>query len=467
MSTKTATKPKVPKKSGNPNKLLVTAVKKVISKNQVLPILESVLLTGKEAVVSDLETTVSVPYEAPVNACVPSNKFLDILDMMDAPVMTQDPPTVFEDKELAPNFGVTFQQGARKVKVLGDNPDNFPRNPMGTDAVKPLGRLSEADMAKLTTALCFVSNDDLRPAITGVYFHDGKIVATDAHRLYYDDLSEPVAREFILPPKAAKILLALGGEWEMEANEEFRKDNDGNVILKQPTKMVERAVQHFYLSPEDKKNGVHPYRGKRKDAEKAYEKRSRWDQNLSFEEWIRDSYDFPQIPPDKKEEVEVPDTTKEPAPFLLPITYISLTRTDGVKVVTRAIDARFPDYKVVIPHDEPNTVVTVNPDELLTELKNASKFANVSTNQVTFCVNGKLSISSQDVDFSFEYQNDIELAEIEHKQGEGFCIAFNAKFLSEIVHKQKDAPVTINLWSPTKCAIINEHFLVMPLMLES
>jgi DNA polymerase III sliding clamp (beta) subunit (PCNA family) len=44
-------------------KLLITAIKKVVKTNSVLPILEDAYLTGDEMIVSDLETYVSIPYK--------------------------------------------------------------------------------------------------------------------------------------------------------------------------------------------------------------------------------------------------------------------------------------------------------------------------------------------------------------------------------------------------------------------
>ena len=469
------------KKKDPQKKLLITAIKKTINKNSVLPILEDVLLTGTEAVVTDLETSVVIPYPTGINVCVPSTKFIDILDMMEDPAMERVTARVLEphfkvDKkvylgsedevkaaweeavaeqncqiefdeycatyctEVTPDYewkyvdeltyGVNFTKGKRVVKVTGENPDNFPRIPLLDQDYPVIGKLNESDMVKLANALSFVSNDDLRPAMTGILLGE-KIVATDAHRLYFDDLSEPVTRQFILPAKAAKILLALGGEWKLTAEES-----------------KEVPPPHFELDSQ-------LWHGVKDELEEEYEQRNdgkseedgdTLDQT-EFNEWLRDVGGKRYYPND--------------AP-----TNVCFSREDGVKVVSRSIDARFPDYKCVIPEGEGNTVVTINPDELLQELKNASKFANRSTSQVTFGVNGKLTIAAQDIDFGEEYTNDFELAEIQHNSGEGFDIAFNAKFLTEIVTKEKDGPITMKLWAPTKAAIINDHYLVMPLMIN-
>lgn len=386
MSTKTVTTPKVPKKTArNPqHKNLETAMKKVINVNTVLPILEDVLLTPGSARVSDLETDVTVPFDLPGldrPVAVPGKMFANIMEMM--PGMTA---------QVDENYGVACAEGARKAKVMGENPDNFPKQPMEGDAHPVIGTISEADLGHLATALCFVSRDDLRPAMTGVYFHaggkkPGKIVGTDAHRLFWEKLSAPLTESFILPAKTARILLAFPGDYTVTA-------------------------------------------------------------------WLQ-----------KKEGAKQKS-----------LTHVTFTRTDGVQVCCRVIDAKFPDYQVVIPKGDGNLNLEVDKEFLLKELKNAAKFANRSTNQVTLSMNGAFAVSSQDVDFSFEYNAEFEPgdqvrftfhAAIPEDQ-RNMLIAFNAEFLQEIVHKQPAGePVRIKLWAPTKCAIINDQYLLMPLILGS
>src|SRR5690606_26778022 len=68
----------------------------------------------------------------------------------------------------------------------------------------------------------------------------------------------------------------------------------------------------------------------------------------------------------------------------------------------RLIDARFPDYKVVIPTDNPYRL-TVNKNDFQSALRRVSIFSNKSTNQVALGISGsELQLAAQDVDFSFE-----------------------------------------------------------------
>ena len=95
----------------------------------------------------------------------------------------------------------------------------------------------------------------------------------------------------------------------------------------------------------------------------------------------------------------------------------------------RLIDARFPDYKVVIPTGNPYTL-TVNKAAFQSALRRVSIFSNKSTNQVALSISGsELQLAAQDVDFSFEGNERMKC----QYNGEDLVIAFNAKFLIEML----------------------------------
>jgi DNA polymerase-3 subunit beta len=136
------------------------------------------------------------------------------------------------------------------------------------------------------------------------------------------------------------------------------------------------------------------------------------------------------------------------------------------------IDARFPDYKVVIPTDNPYKLV-VNKNDFQSALRRVNVFSNKSTNQVALNIKGnELQLAAQDVDFSFE---GTERMNCEY-DGEDLQIAFNAKFLIEMLGAAEGNDVKIELSTPTKAGIIKPTeqqegeellMLVMPLMLSS
>ncbi len=144
----------------------------------------------------------------------------------------------------------------------------------------------------------------------------------------------------------------------------------------------------------------------------------------------------------------------------------------STEMVCRLIDARFPDYKVVIPADNPYKL-TVNKNDFQNALRRVSVFSNKSTNQVALTISGsELQLAAQDVDFSFEGNERMAC----QYDGEDLQIAFNAKFLIEMLSAADTAEVVVELSTPTKAGIIkpseqaeNEDLLmlVMPLMLNN
>jgi len=138
----------------------------------------------------------------------------------------------------------------------------------------------------------------------------------------------------------------------------------------------------------------------------------------------------------------------------------------------RLIDARFPDYKVVIPADNPFKLV-VDKNDFQGALRRVSIFSNKSTNQVVVSISGsELQLAAQDVDFSFEGTERMQC----QYNGEDLQIAFNAKFLIEMLNATDSDEVSIDLSTPTKAGILKPTaqddeedllMLVMPLMLNS
>ena len=102
----------------------------------------------------------------------------------------------------------------------------------------------------------------------------------------------------------------------------------------------------------------------------------------------------------------------------------------STQMICRLIDARFPDYKVVIPADNPYKLI-VNKNDFQNALRRVSVFSNKSTNQVALSISGsELQLAAQDVDFSFEGNERMTC----QYDGEDLQIAFNAKFLIEMLN---------------------------------
>jgi DNA polymerase III subunit beta len=351
----------------------------VINANTVLPILEDFLFEVEKnklnVVATDLETVMRIQLDIEAKdsgkVCIPARILMDSLKNI------ADQPLSFNiDK----NFAVEITSDNGKYKVMGENPDNFPKEPAADDTTS-FNMTASALITAINKTLFAVSNDDLRPAMTGVYFELSKdyiqFVATDAHRLVRykrTDASCPKADSFIVPRKPLNLLkAALPG-------------NDDEITINYNS-------NHLFV-----KHGT-------------------------------------------------------------------------TQMSCRLIDARFPDYKVVIPADNPYKMV-VNKNDFQSALRRVNVFSNKSTNQVVLSISGsELQLAAQDVDFSFEGNERMKC----QYDGEDLAIAFNARFLIEMLNATDSEEVRLELSTPTKAGIIkptdaddNEDLLmlVMPLMLN-
>src|SRR3954467_8688926 len=178
----------------------------VINANTVLPILEDFLFEVEKnkltIVATDLETVMRVQMDIEAKdsgrVCIPARILIDSLKNL------PDQPLTFNiDK----NFGIEITSDNGKYKVMGENPDNFPKEPAADDT-STFTISSAALVTAINKTLFAVSNDDLRPAMTGVFFEMSKdalqFVSTDAHRLVRykrTDVSCPRTDSLIVPKK--------------------------------------------------------------------------------------------------------------------------------------------------------------------------------------------------------------------------------------------------------------------------
>src|SRR6187431_1147828 len=178
----------------------------VINANTVLPILEDFLFEVDKnklsVVATDLETVMRIQMDIEAKdsgkVCIPAKILLDSLKNI------PDQPLTFNiDK----NFGIELTSDNGKYKVMGENPDNFPKEPVADDT-SSFTMSSSALVTAINKSLFAVSTDDLRPAMTGVFFEMTKdslqFVATDAHRLVRykrTDVNCPKIDSLIVPKK--------------------------------------------------------------------------------------------------------------------------------------------------------------------------------------------------------------------------------------------------------------------------
>ncbi len=184
----------------------------VIGTSAVLPILEDFLFDLKNGKLTlfatDLETSMStvvdVESKEKGKVAIPAKILLDTLK-----TFSEQPLTFkIDDKTFA--VEVTSDNG--KFKLAGENGDEFPKIP-SADNVTEVSIPSSALSKAVSKTMFATSNDELRPAMTGVFFQlDGQgttFVATDAHKLVRYKRSDTTAvktASFIVPKKALNLL---------------------------------------------------------------------------------------------------------------------------------------------------------------------------------------------------------------------------------------------------------------------
>ncbi len=188
------------------------AVSGALSNSAVLPILENFLFEIKDTTLvisaTDLQTsmTTSVAVESKEGGkiAVPSKILLDTLKTL------PEQPIAFSVDDTT--FAIEISAGDGKYRLSGENGEDFPKIPTVEDASSvnlPASVLAEA----INKTIFAVSNDELRPAMTGVFCQlspqNVTFVATDAHKLVRyrrNDAKAEEATSFILPRKALNLL---------------------------------------------------------------------------------------------------------------------------------------------------------------------------------------------------------------------------------------------------------------------
>jgi DNA polymerase-3 subunit beta len=145
---------------------------------------------------------------------------------------------------------------------------------------------------------------------------------------------------------------------------------------------------------------------------------------------------------------------------------------EATKLMCRLIDATYPDYNAVIPQNNPNKL-TINRMEFQNAMRRISIYSNKTTYQVILSIAGsELKISAQDLDFSNEANERLTCS----YEGSDMEIAFNARFLIEMLGVLDSNEIEIELSSPTRAGILrptekkdNEDLLmlVMPVMINA
>lgn len=141
-------------------------------------------------------------------------------------------------------------------------------------------------------------------------------------------------------------------------------------------------------------------------------------------------------------------------------------------LMCRLVDGKYPNYEAVIPKENPNVLV-VDRLQFLGAIKRVSLFANKTTHQVKLKLAGsELNVSAEDLDFSNDAKERLTCA----YDGTDMEIAFNSRFLMEMLNNLESAEVKIAMSEPSRAGLLmpnsstNEHedvlMLVMPVMVN-
>ena len=186
----------------------------VITTNPVVPILENFLFeidkTNLTVTASDLQTSmiteISVESKERGNIAVPARILLDTLKNL------PDQPVTFSIDESSYSIEIISDNG--RYKLSGENATDFPKVPSVSNDFSAM--ISSEVLARAVNNTIFAtSNDELRPAMTGVYVNLGDknttFVATDGHRLVRyrrSDVMSENGNAIIIPRKALNLLKA-------------------------------------------------------------------------------------------------------------------------------------------------------------------------------------------------------------------------------------------------------------------
>ena len=194
------------------SKNLLTAIQSIsgaISSNPVLPIIEGVLfeLVGDTLSLTATDLEVFVTNKINVDKIkngsivVPSKILLDTLSKLSPQVITIT---------VGDNNAINIKTANGKYKLVGETAADFPSMPEidKSDEILLPYITSEA----ISRVLFATSNDDLRPAMTGVLFEFNSnsltLVATDAHKLakFSLNINSSTEKSVIIPKKALMLL---------------------------------------------------------------------------------------------------------------------------------------------------------------------------------------------------------------------------------------------------------------------
>jgi len=331
---------------------LIKLIKGTVSKNTVLPVLESVKIENNILTATDLDIVLEVP-----DIDIKGKGLIYYKDFINTIKSIEDCTIKIKTKKKVRIFNKT-----ESIEIAMSDIEYFPKQPDISNS-KRIHIIDPKDFEKILTAQNFISNDELRPGMLHVYV-DKDIVATNGSYMFFEKVSEPVKQFYLLPPKVINLI---------------------KIMYKGAIQPIDVRANENYI----------------------------------------------------------------------------ILKFDSATIILRKFDAKYPDYQSVIPTKH-STTIEVDKKQFAHIVTNAIKFANETTYQIIVTINKNLSISSSNLDWDKSYNSTIPI----NKTGTNITTAFNGKMMLVILNNIKAEKVTLKFTSPKEAIIIQDKFLLMPIMLN-
>jgi DNA polymerase-3 subunit beta len=243
----------------------------VINTNNTLPILDDFLFdlndTTLNITATDLETTLIMTLEPSMadesgKVTIPAKLLLDFLKYL------PDAPITFNIDTNTLAIEILSTEG--KYKLTGHNADDYPELPL-LDETTSFEISSSILGAGITKTVFATGNDELRPAMGGVYFDIMPdyitFVATDAHKLVRyrrNDAKSGISTSFIIPRKPLNVLKSLLALEDVNVQVEYNVTNA--AFAYNGVKLFSRLIEGRYpayeaVIPKDNPNRLIVDRG--------------------------------------------------------------------------------------------------------------------------------------------------------------------------------------------------------------
>ncbi|MEM9327561.1 MAG: DNA polymerase III subunit beta [Bacteroidota bacterium] len=209
----------------------LSSINGVITTNPVVPILENFLFEISNGTLtvtaSDLQTSMITQLEVEAkedgSIAIPAKILLETLRNL------PEQPVTFSIDDSTYSIEINSDNG--RYKLAGENATDFPKVPSVSDGYS-VNISSNVLGVALNNTIFATSNDELRPAMTGVYIKldetNTTFVATDSHRLIRYrrvDIASDMGHNMIIPRKALNLLKATLPSETTNVNVEFNASN--------------------------------------------------------------------------------------------------------------------------------------------------------------------------------------------------------------------------------------------------